>query len=246
MSPMSRTTNAQADNEEYLGPSMKIIPDNAFETVQHVNRTDTESPRFGAPSQNGIAIKCSPIRVVPVPFAVGDTNLDRNVGYHTVMQPVVYPESLGHFMWSTSESRGQEAIDMNATHNSGMKDLISSHHQPHNLVPHNADISSADHDHGILNVEPRDEPWHVASVTQNIPDSSACQGNASHIDSSASHERISNEGNGDINTTNVSHVTSDLQNQGEKKPADLHRLQREAALIKFRLKRKERCFEKKV
>ncbi|ONK79885.1 uncharacterized protein A4U43_C01F11400 [Asparagus officinalis] len=73
---------------------------------------------------------------------------------------------------------------------------------------------------------------------QNGTSSSLCDANV---------DRTDGNGNSSISTTDVPNVTSELRNQVEKKQMDLCRLsQREAALKKFRLKRKDRCFEKKV
>ena len=247
MSTLPRTVNLQAEGEEYYSPSTKQIPDKGFGncsnvprctgTAQHINTEDAESPSPGASSKNRIAIKCFPIRVIPIPIPVGEMNFD------SVMQPFLRPESSGHLLWSSGPSKGQEAVCMNVSHQSDTKDPHTCHQHTLNQSPKSPILYTAQMEHGKVNSELREEPWHVACATGDSASSSICYGSAGHhhIDSNGLG-RIFNGSNG-----NISHVAAELRNQEEKKSADLYRLnQREAALNKFRLKRKERCYEKKV
>ena len=251
MSPLSRTVNLQAEGEEYYSLSTKQIPDKGFGncsnvprctgTTQHINTEDAESLSPGASSQKGIAVKCSPIRVIPIPIPVEGMNFDTSAGYHRVTQPFLCSESSGHILWSSSTSKGQEDVCMNTSYQSDTKKSHICHQHPLNQLPKSPVLYSAQIEHGRVNTELTEEPWHVASVTGDSASSSICYGNAGHIDSNG----LGN--NGKIRATNISHVAAELRNQEQKKSADLYRLnQREAALNKFRLKRKDRCYEKKV
>lgn len=248
--PFSGTTNAQADGEEDLSPCIKRIPDEALGdsrnvprcngTVEDVNTIDAESPSFGTSGQNGIAIRCSPVRVLPVPIHIGGLNFDRSAeSSGHLLNPRT--DSSGHFLWSTSQSVRQEAIASNASHQTDAEDSSStSHHQKSSVVP------SAEDEHQKASMGKRREPDHVPSAAGDNAGSSICQVTASHFDGRISNKEScdiskTNMPKGNVSTTNVSHAKPELRSEEQE-----YRLQREAALNKFRLKRKERCFEKKV
>lgn len=257
---MARNMNLQSEGEEYCSPSTRQIPDNSLSNssevprcngmVQHVITEEAEFPNVGTCNQNGVAVKCSPIRVNPVAIPVGGMKFDQSASYHTLTQSISHPEPSSNLLWNGSPSKGREAICMSASHHSETNESYATSLQhPHNqpsesTFPYSAQLELQKGDADINDNEPRCD----ANVTGNNASSSICQGGSSsgQINSSG-HGRILNEGNCGISATIMPRMTPEFQNQEKMKPAELHRIsQREAALNKFRLKRKERCFEKKV
>ncbi|KAJ9681017.1 hypothetical protein PVL29_020095 [Vitis rotundifolia] len=107
---------------------------------------------------------------------------------------------------------------------------------------------------GENNLEPMEELSHGSPVAGQSASSSLCNGVVSHLSSSVHGSFCKrNDGNPTSNgavvrTTAPESVNDEgLSNNDALKGMDSHHsTQREAALMKFRLKRKERCFEKKV
>jgi len=86
---------------------------------------------------------------------------------------------------------------------------------------------------------------HFSPTTDQSVSSSFCNGNASHLNSIGYGSNCGSSSNADQVT--VVRVASESKNEDLTNNVNNHRsIQREAALNKFRLKRKERCYEKKV
>ncbi|CAJ1974483.1 unnamed protein product [Sphenostylis stenocarpa] len=93
--------------------------------------------------------------------------------------------------------------------------------------------------------EHAEDRGHISSTTDQSASSSFCHGNASHLNSIGYGNNCGSNSNVDQVTT--VRVASESNNGDLTNNANSHRsIQREAALNKFRLKRKERCYEKKV
>ncbi|WCJ27582.1 Two-component response regulator-like APRR5 [Euphorbia peplus] len=88
-----------------------------------------------------------------------------------------------------------------------------------------------------LKFESLEERGHISPTTDQSTTSSLCNGGTSHL----------NMGYRSTSGSNCNFVTDRKEEDGILHNADSQRsIQREAALNKFRLKRKDRCFEKKV
>lgn len=93
----------------------------------------------------------------------------------------------------------------------------------------------------VNKLESAEEQGHLSSPTDRSANSSFCNGNLTHL------HNLGDGNNGRIDT--APYMSSECENEEALRIRDgnsLRSLQREAALTKFRLKRKERCFEKKV
>ncbi|KAL9312799.1 hypothetical protein ACSQ67_018251 [Phaseolus vulgaris] len=132
----------------------------------------------------------------------------------------------------------------NAFHQSNMKE--SSSEQLYESLGPNGN-SSQNHivytqEHKTEHAEVR---GHISPTTDQSVSSSFCNGNASHLNSIGYGSNCGSISNVDQVTT--VRVASESKNEDLTNNANSHRsIQREAALNKFRLKRKERCYEKKV
>ncbi|XP_074571848.1 two-component response regulator-like PRR95 isoform X2 [Curcuma longa] len=204
---------------------------------QKINMEEINSLSGGSTVQDGRAVQCTPIRVVPFSLPIGDGSLSS--GYSTVF----YPQSGRPFWNPSTASIWQEAAKQ--THSS---------HQPdqENLASVQADLDVADGRSSSYSsagkngeIMALDEHRHVTSAAKESAGSSICNSSRNHLNGSECGSGLSG--------TNVFWPMTASGNDEDKlaydgtKPADCHHLtQRELALNKFRLKRKERCFEKKV
>ncbi|XP_042407535.1 two-component response regulator-like PRR95 isoform X2 [Zingiber officinale] len=191
-----------------------------------INVEETNSPSVGSSAHDGRAVQCNPVRVIPVSFP--DTSLR-----------MFYSQSGQQTLWSSSSPILLEAA----------KPTNSSRQE--NLNPVQADTNEKNGISSSCSLAEKkdetmehDEQRHVPSAVGESGGSSTCNSSINNLNGSECASGIA--GVGDIRTMNVSWPINDECKDGTK-PADCQRLtQREIALTKFRLKRKERCFEKKV
>uniref|UniRef100_J3N673 CCT domain-containing protein n=2 Tax=Oryza brachyantha TaxID=4533 RepID=J3N673_ORYBR len=172
---------------------------------------------------------------IPVPIPVGAA-----IPYHygAIMQPMYYPQAA--FMQSDSAAINKTAVQhascqSNYHENLGEQSQIDEHKQPeeNHQLHHSRQIlreSGEPTDFARAHMERINQS---ASCSQDIRKGSGCTGS----------------GETDANTNTVialeSGNESGVQNCSNN-VLDGDRSRREAALLKFRMKRKDRCFEKKV
>lgn len=93
--------------------------------------------------------------------------------------------------------------------------------------------------------EHAEDRGHISPTTDQSVSSSFCNGNASHLNSIGYGSNCGSSSN--VDQVNTVWAASEGKHKDLTSNANSHRsIQREAALNKFRLKRKERCYEKKV
>ncbi|XP_008777759.1 two-component response regulator-like PRR95 isoform X2 [Phoenix dactylifera] len=198
----------------------------------NINLEDKKSLGVGLPAQDGMEVRCTPLRVVPLPIPAGGMSFDSLcAGYGPVMQPMYYPQST-HHLWSTIPSMWH-----------GVQTLHSDH--PNDQSARNPTYHSAEKQEETM--ELLDEQRHVSSATAESGSGSVCNGGrnggASACNESIGHITGSNNFKA---TTESGNHDGTIAHEGTK-PMDFYRLsQREEALNKFRMKRKDRCYEKKV
>lgn len=218
----------------------------------NISLEDMKSLGVGLPAKDGRAVQCTPVRVIPFPIPRGGMSFDSLcAGYGPVMQPTYYPLS-DHHLWSTFPSMWNgAAVQSKSSHQSDQNTLDSLHSDhPNYQSTRNPTYHSAEKQEEIM--ELLDEQRHVSSATTESGSGSVCNGGRSHLDSSGGGSAC-NESTGYISVSNIFKATTESGNydgtighEGTK-PMDFHQLsQREAALNKFRMKRKDRCYEKKV
>ncbi|XP_068635642.1 two-component response regulator-like PRR95 isoform X2 [Aristolochia californica] len=189
------------------------------------------------------ATDCPRVGVTLVPVPIRGTGYDGlNAGYGALLQPVFY----GHPrppLWSANPVNQSEGFH----ENSNQSDQ-EAHHAEESHYLHDQNTCKS-----IYKPVPRhdqlesDGTRHGASFNAQSGSSGICNGSKSYINSSA----FGSECNG--SNRNITHATvvesgtdeGPFTNDGFR-VVDYRSSQREAALIKFRLKRKDRCFEKKV
>nr|XP_010909921.1 two-component response regulator-like PRR95 isoform X2 [Elaeis guineensis] len=254
--------NFETEHKECNSTSCKPQPDkgcgNAQDASQfnglrqNISLEDMKSLGVGLPAQDGMAVRCTPLRVIPFPVPGGCMSFDSLcAGYGPVMQPTYYPQS-AHHLWSTILSMWHgAAVHSNLWHQSDQNTLDSLHsNHPNDQSFRNPTSHSAEKQEEIK--ELLDEQRHVSSATAESGSGSVCNGGRSHLNSSGGGSAC-NESTGHITVSEIFKATTESGNNDGTiahegtKPMDFHQLsQREVALNKFRMKRKDRCYEKKV
>ncbi|XP_031497868.1 two-component response regulator-like APRR5 [Nymphaea colorata] len=191
---------------------------------------------------------CSRFGIVPMLVPVGGLNLDGlGPGYGTTMQPVFYAQQVPP-PWSNTDK-------LEANQQKGFPQFD---HQLRQGKPEHL------HHLGKCDATPLETQLSnkADAVLGNDEDpgfaSASCESESSFCNCGVKHHSVSNSGNvsngnnGNISAADVADATTkggkDMQflNSGVGSLEHNRLAQREAALTKFRLKRKERCFEKKV
>uniref|UniRef100_A0A0A9CVZ7 Two-component response regulator-like APRR9 n=1 Tax=Arundo donax TaxID=35708 RepID=A0A0A9CVZ7_ARUDO len=193
-----------------------------------------------APSQDKTETNRPPIRVVPFPVPVGGLTFDGQPFWNgTPVASLFYPQSAPP-IWNSKTSMWQESIpqatslQQNDPNEMGPKQVEDAEEQTV-VSPPNANGKH-------LRIEiPKDEPRHVSPMTGE-------SGSSTVLDST----RNTLSGSGCDSTSNRITAPPESSNtfsgvrENPSTEGSYHLSQREAALNKFRLKRKDRCFEKKV
>lgn len=211
------------------------------ETLVDVENKNGDS---AAPSQDITETNRPPIRVVPFPVPVQGLTFDGQPFWNgTPMASLFYPQSAPP-IWNSKTSMWQESTpqttslpqksQQNEPNEMGAKPVENAEEQ-FVLGPHNASGKQ-------LRVEiPKDDPRHVSPMTGESGTSTVLDCTRNTLSSS-----------GCDSTSNLITTPTESSNAYKVVPetpsaeGSRHLSQREAALNKFRLKRKDRCFEKKV
>ncbi|XP_077248373.1 two-component response regulator-like protein [Tasmannia lanceolata] len=195
--------------------------------VNHCNE-DTNSLAGGPLGQDKTESPCPPVGIIPVPGTIGGMPFDGLcAGYGTLLQPMFYAQS-GPFLWGANATIQQEPIHATSSHQSNPE----VHNSEQNHHPNDQTASKPNYpymprqEHGL---ESKEDP------------------------NSSGGGSVCNGSNRNVTAAAVSGATAESGNNEGLFPQDGIRVldyqrssQREAALNKFRLKRKDRCFEKKV
>uniref|UniRef100_A0A0A9G040 CCT domain-containing protein n=1 Tax=Arundo donax TaxID=35708 RepID=A0A0A9G040_ARUDO len=195
------------------------------------------------PSQDKTETNRPPIRVVPFPVPVGGLTFDGQPFWNgTPVASLFHPQSVP-LIWNSKTSMWQES-----TPQATSLQQKSQQNDPNEMGPkqvENAEeqtVISPNANGKHLRIEiPKDEPRHVSPMTGEsgssiVLDSARNTLSGSGCDSNSNRIAAPPESSNTFNDVPENPIT-----EGSR-----HLSQREAALNKFRLKRKDRCFEKKV
>ncbi|XP_074592127.1 two-component response regulator-like PRR95 [Curcuma longa] len=181
----------------------------------------TNSPSVGSSAHDGRAVQCNPVRVIPV--SLPDISL--RMFYSQSGQQTLWSSSSPILLEAAKSTKNLNPVQADANEKNGIS----------------SSCSSAEKKDETMEL---DEQRHAPSAVEESGGSSTCNSSINHLNGSECASRIARAG--DIPMMNVSWHINDECKDGTKL-ADCQRLtEREIALTKFRLKRKERCFEKKV
>lgn len=194
---------------------------------------------MAAECPEGTAFRCTPVQLIPFPIPFGDTSFDRS-GSNPFFQPIFYPQSSPP-LWP---SIFQKVSAENYPHQSGFDGSEAC-----SLGIHGFQAPPRQEEEEEEEAEQVDEQRLASAVSG---DSASVSNHSRYNLNENVSNCVSNENNGAFTTFNVCEASGrdddGFQKFGEtiKTVNSFQLSQREAALTKFRLKRKERCFEKKV
>lgn len=188
-------------------------------------------------SENGFP--CPQPRLLPAPTPVRGLRFD-NISntYGSLMPQACGAQSgLSQMQSPGSVSHQGSSFQLNAFYLRGNSQQFGSL-----MVQNTSDFTDQNEDKGRLKLEAMEDRGHLSSATDQSANSSFCNGRVNHLHSLGC-------GNNEKKNAVPFRSTAECGNAEAFRVQDgssLRSVQREAALTKFRLKRKERCFEKKV
>ncbi|CAL5364630.1 unnamed protein product [Camellia sinensis] len=194
--------------------------------------------------QPEVAFLCPQQTVLPVPVPVRGIRFDSLcTAFGSVVPPTFCTQSGPSMVPSPGSVHHQEpSIQVNTFHQSNLETRNSQ--QFNNLIGQTVNNSTNQTEHKQRHkLESSEDLRHFSSATDQSASSSFCNGTASHLNS------IGCVSNGNVDQLAV--VQTGVESVNEEglpiNDRNCHRsVLREAALTKFRLKRKDRCYEKKV
>lgn len=223
---------------------------NEGETTVHFQASSTNMEKVGFSSQpieNGRPVHSVTVEdttlhrpqhcFIPVPIPVGTIPYQSScAGYGGILQPLFYPET--SFAPQASDAVEEPAARVPSEH-----PVLHSHH----LIDRSSSLDFyhhevGDHSHHWRPTIDISEPGESRELCRHL-DKAYHYGSCIQDVLKGSGETA--DGAGNTGNALESGNESGVQN-GSRKILDCDRSRREAALIKFRLKRKDRCFEKKV
>ncbi|XP_022722776.1 two-component response regulator-like APRR5 [Durio zibethinus] len=193
------------------------------------------------------AASCMQHRVFPVPVSVKGVRLNNLCDGHTVIPPIFCTQSISSPVPSPSSSNQQEpAFRVNPFRHSSFE--TNSSGQLYDQLASNANQSTNQPLHKLdQKLDSTEDRGHISPATDQIASSSFCNGSLSQLNGIAYGS--SGASNGNIDQVAIVRASTENKNDDSfpSPGGNSHRsIQREAALTKFRLKRKDRCYEKKV
>lgn len=203
----------------------------------------------GQSNHSEAATFCSQQRVLPLPIPVKGIRINSPCsGYGSVVPTVFCSQSGSSSMVSPSSvAQPQESqFVMNTFYQTNPEKNKSD--QPYDPLCRNTNMAT---DQAIHNQEHKldslDNSGHISPTTDQSASSSFCNGNVSHLNSVGYGSACGSNSNVDqvVLVRTVSESKND-ESYFTNNTNSHWSIQREAALTKFRMKRKDRCFEKKV
>ncbi|KAI3943017.1 hypothetical protein MKX01_024940 [Papaver californicum] len=163
--------------------------------------------------------------------------------YGTLLPSMLYTQSCPPYLWSAKAVNHQNSTFFENSH-CRAKPESNQFHQVHDKN----DESGTDqmmNKRQMLNIEYVENQVDITTDTDQSRRSSLCNGGASNF-SSSGYARNCNGSNGNVIPIAAARATAECGHNGIKGMDTPRTTQRELALNKFRLKRKDRCFDKKV
>ncbi|PON83671.1 Two-component response regulator [Trema orientale] len=202
----------------------------------------------GQSNHSEVATYCPQQRIFPLPIPVKGIRINnQSTGYGSVVPSMFCSQSGSSSLVSPGSVAQQEpSFLINSFYQTNPEKNKSE--QAYDSLCRNANIATnqAIHNQGHKS-DFLEDHGHISPTTDQSASSSLCNGNASHLNSVGYGSACGSNSNVDqvalVRTASGSkNDESYFTNNGNS-----HRsIQREAALTKFRMKRKDRCFEKKV
>lgn len=246
--------NASNHQKEYESNSEKmlsnIVTGRSSDTVGITQSTQRSiiTLATGQSKESEVATSCSQQGVFPLPVSVKSVQSDNLFsGFGSAYSPIFCTQSGRTPMPSPSLfSQQKPSFRMNMFYSHNIENRnFEQQYNPHTQNRNDAENQTMHKQENIL--DSLEDRGHISPATDQSASSSFCNGGASHHNSIGYGSTCGSNNNVD-HITFVRAASENKIEEGLFAPSrSSHRsVQREAALTKFRLKRKERCYEKKV
>ncbi|XVE64494.1 hypothetical protein DITRI_Ditri07aG0105000 [Diplodiscus trichospermus] len=232
----SPLTSVSDQNRESMTNSEKMLSS----IISDYNSSTASPGSTFQLKQTEVAASCTRQGVLPVPVPVKGIRLNSlSDGYNSVIHPIFYAQSSASPMPSPSPTNQQEpALRVNLFRHSSFEtnsSRLASDTNQSNQPFHKLD-QNLDEDRGL-----------ISPTTDQSASSSFCNGSLSQFNGIAYGSTGASNGNVDQVAIVQASTESKKDDSFPSPCGNSHRsIQREAALTKFRMKRKDRCYEKKV
>ncbi|KAK3042844.1 hypothetical protein RJ639_001117 [Escallonia herrerae] len=245
MQPLHSTSASICNQQrEYESNSDKQLSGHALK-FNYEKQTPAESSQINTlPLTAGqIPFRSAQRKVYPVPVPVRGTRFERlSTAYGSVLPPIYCTQSGPSSMQSPGSSGPPEpSFQVNPFYHFNPESRNSE--QVNNMIDQNTSHATGQTEHRQgYNLETTEDRGHFSSAMDQSASSSFCNGTLSHLNSMGSGC------NGNANFAHVGRPATQCKNEAtliQDGNSDRSTL-REAALNKFRMKRKDRCYEKKV
>ncbi|KAA3464681.1 two-component response regulator-like APRR5 isoform X1 [Gossypium australe] len=256
--PLHSTSMSFSDQKKDSGTNSEKMLTN----IMSENNSNTPSPTLtsqrntnpltiGAAvelKQTEVATPCTQHGLFPVPVPVKGIRLNNPCnGYNTIIPPIFCARSSSSTAPSPSTANQQEpAFHVNLFRHSSFE--ANSSGQLYDRLASNTNQSTSQPLHKLdQKLDSIEDRGHISPTTDQSASSSFCNGSLSQLNGVAYGS--TGASNGNVDQVAVTRASTESKNDDSfpspsGKPC--RSIQREAALMKFRLKRKDRCFEKKV
>ncbi|KAK6262576.1 hypothetical protein QUC31_008392 [Theobroma cacao] len=256
--PLHSTLTSVRDQKKESGTNSEKMLSNVISEYN----SDTPSPTLtsqrsmiplttgatGKWMQTEVPASCTPRRVFPVQVPVKGIRLNNLCnGHNSVISPIFCPQSSSSPVPSPSSANQQEpAFRVNLFRHSSFETNNSG--QLYDQLGSNTNKSTNQPLHKLdQKLDSIEDRGHISPTTDQSANSSFCNGSLSQLNGIAYGS--TGASNGNVDQVAVIRAPPESKNDDSflSPGGNSHRfIQREAALTKFRLKRKDRCYEKKV
>ncbi|XP_038874792.1 two-component response regulator-like APRR3 isoform X1 [Benincasa hispida] len=233
-------------NPEHIGSITATSTSDAINPTPNLQKSNTSMPMITSQStQSEVAKSSTSETVIPLQVSVKDlmsNNQCSASGYGSLpshnfctqrgspsspcQTPVTHPELIF----------GKQTVYPLNLENHNLEQFLNQHHNVSSPASRKIENSG----------QSAENQGHISPTTDHSANSNVCGGNTTHIGSVGYPSTCGSNSN--VDRVGAARVTSESRNEEALFcGGDSHRSsQREAALTKFRLKRKDRCYEKKV
>lgn len=234
-------TDSEKNFSNILTACNSYTPAATLSTQRSVNSLAT-----GHSKQSELAVSYPQQRPCPVPVSVKGMNPNNiSTSYGSVPHVFCAKSGLSPMSSPNSASQREPTFQMNPMHSSKAE-----HNNCMGIFDHFGEnavnsTNQAMHklDHKLDSLEDR---GHISPATDQSASSSFCNGAVSRLNSMGYGSACGSNSN--VDQVTAGRAAADSKNEEGLFPSNgnLRSIQREAALNKFRLKRKDRCYDKKV
>lgn len=234
-------TDSEKNFSNILTACNSYTPAATLSTQRSVNSLAT-----GHSKQSELAVSYPQQRPCPVPVSVKGMNLNNiSTSYGSVPHVFCAKSGLSPMSSPNSASQREPTFQMNPMHSSKAEHNncmgIFDHFGENAVNSTNQAMHKLDH-----KLDSLEDLGHISPATDQSASSSFCNGAVSRLNSMGYGSACGSNSN--LDQVTAGRAAAESKNEEGLFPSNgnLRSIQREAALHKFRLKRKDRCYDKKV